>query len=504
MQTVLLAVIVVIPLQQSLQADPSLINLSNNAGLSLAPDIALSGKAVYIAWHDSTPTNDDIFFTASFDNGASFGSIINVSSNTGSSTDADVAASDGNVYVVWKDNALGNEEILLSMSNDRGASFGPPINLSNTAALSLQPQIVAAGDNVYVVWSDFQAYGAGDIFFTRSIDGGASFEDIMNLSFNVGASEEPRIAVFGNNVYVVWQDYSPGNSEVLFARSTDGGRSFGSLVNLSNTPVGSIGPDIAASGTNVYVIWSDFTAGNFEIFLRRSSDNGASFGNAVNLSMDARTSSNGAISTSNSDVYVVWRDETSGNPEILFRMSNDGGATFGSAINLSKNTGESVSPVIASSGTNVFVAWSDNTLGNPEILLKASTDKAAGFAELERETPAPALIAEEPKVEAAKVSVAIKQTKKVTLLAVKNSDDEPIFGVKIKLGEGKIKFVKSRGWDREKIDPSTVIVSTTDKPLFPNKSLIIILLSDNPNALHEWSAYGENNEEIASGSVAPS
>ena len=37
-------------------------------------------------------------------------------------------------------------------------------------------------------------------------------------------------------------------------------------------------------------------------------------------------------------VYVTWKDNTLGNDEIFFRVSNDSGITFSPAINLSNNT----------------------------------------------------------------------------------------------------------------------------------------------------------------------
>lgn len=40
-------------------------------------------------------------------------------------------------------------------SQDSGATFGSTINLSNNpASLSYNPQIVASGENVYIVWED--------------------------------------------------------------------------------------------------------------------------------------------------------------------------------------------------------------------------------------------------------------------------------------------------------------------------------------------------------------
>ena len=59
----------------------------------------------------------------------------------------------------------------------------------------------------------------------------------------------------------------------------------------------------------------------------------------------------------------------------------------------------------------------------------------------------PPTTAEEPKGERKQtyVSVAMKHKKKVSLVAVKNNSDEEIFGVQMKIDDGKIRFVKARG-----------------------------------------------------------
>jgi hypothetical protein len=44
------------------------------------------------------------------------------------------------------------------------------------------------------------------------------------------------IATSGNNIYIVWWDNKTGNNdEVMFKASTDGGKTFGDKINLSNT-----------------------------------------------------------------------------------------------------------------------------------------------------------------------------------------------------------------------------------------------------------------------------
>ena len=97
--------------------------------------------------------------------------------------------------------------------------------------------------------------GDGDIYFRTSTDGGATFSSTtINLSNSAGSSVDPKIAtVSGNNVYVVWSNFiTPGNFDILFKKSTDGGASFSDTpINLSNNTRSSSTPEIAAVASSV-------------------------------------------------------------------------------------------------------------------------------------------------------------------------------------------------------------------------------------------------------------
>ena len=45
------------------------------------------------------------------------------------------------------------------------------------------------------------------------------YNKILNLSNNTGISECPSIAI-SNHIYIVWEDITPGNHEILFTRGT--------------------------------------------------------------------------------------------------------------------------------------------------------------------------------------------------------------------------------------------------------------------------------------------
>ena len=79
-------------------------------------------------------------------------------------------------------------------------------------------------------------------------------------------STRPAIAVSGNTVHVVWDDNTPGNFDILYRRSTNGGVSFTEPIkNLSSNTGISFQPAIAVSGSNVHVVWEDETSGNSDI-----------------------------------------------------------------------------------------------------------------------------------------------------------------------------------------------------------------------------------------------
>ena len=95
------------------------------------------------------------------------------------------------------------------------------------------------------------------------------------------------IATSGNNVYIVWpSNKTTADFEIMFKASTDGGKTFGPKINLSNsTGIDSERPQIAAAGNNVYVSWWErANQTSNEPVLRVSNDSGKTFGEKIMLS----------------------------------------------------------------------------------------------------------------------------------------------------------------------------------------------------------------------------
>ena len=175
----------------------------------------------------------------------------------------------------------------------------------------------------------------------------------------------------------------------MFAKSLDNGNKFDKVVNnVSNSTGWSFGPRMAVFGSNVYVVWNENPHGKKgDIMFRRSNNNDTTFENKIT---DLSSGTEGdsfdqrivAVQSKNkvNDVYVVWSEyATNGNEKIHLRRSTDGGNTFDNITNLTSNNNNGSSqlaqlaqhPQIALSqnkdnNTNVYVAWDANTTANNE------------------------------------------------------------------------------------------------------------------------------------------
>jgi hypothetical protein len=176
------------------------------------PQIARSGNNVFILWHEFPDNFDpanpqpDVFLARSTDKGNTFKPRINLSNSpTEFSGAEDIAVSGTRVYVVWVEGG----EIAFRRDRENDGVFSNKITLNDVALGSVNnPQIVASGNNVYVVWETMVG-GQTDIFFSRSTNGGDSFKDTRAITTNAGDSLAPQIALLSDNqVLVAWRDDS--------------------------------------------------------------------------------------------------------------------------------------------------------------------------------------------------------------------------------------------------------------------------------------------------------
>jgi hypothetical protein len=134
-------------------------------------------------------------------------------------------------------------------------------------------------------------------------------------------SYSPTVYPRGSNVDVAWEDNRDGNFEIYHKRSTDCGLTWGPDERLTTDSATSVYPSIVADGENVHIVWFGL-GGGAGIFYLHSSDGGASWDPIDTLV--SGTCSSPFIDYAGPVLHVIWRDTRSGDTAIYYKRNMNG------------------------------------------------------------------------------------------------------------------------------------------------------------------------------------
>jgi len=257
-------------------------NLSPNTSSSVGPQIAVGvDGSINVVWQDTLNFRSVVYFSRSVNSGTSFSNPpTNISNDSGNSSSPQIALdSNGNINIVWVDDTPGHFAIMFRRS-DKSATFATSsINVSDDPTLTSQgdcdvPQIgVDANGNIELVWQHSPASSViHQIFSARSINGGTSFSvPPQNRSNDLGDATKPWLTVDASGGFNLgWQDTSVLQANIFFTHSLDAGATFSAPQNLSKDSGKSSDAQIAADKAgNLNVVWSDDASGVNQVLFSR-------------------------------------------------------------------------------------------------------------------------------------------------------------------------------------------------------------------------------------------
>lgn len=362
--------------------------LTDDNESSEIPSIAAIETNIHIAYVEFDG-NREIYYLRSTNSGQSWQSKLRLTNNSANSEAPSIAVSGVNVYIVWFDNRNGNYDIYYKFSTNNGVSWSSDINLVNNSANSYFPSISASGQIVNLAWYD---YRHGDfnpeIYFKRSSNGGITWGSDVRLTTDPNEDKFPSIVVSGNTSEVVWVDSRHGDWEIYLRRSSNSGANWNADIRLTNNSSTQWRPKVSLSGQFIHVIWQDNRSGVGQTYYRRSTDGGNTLSPEINLSSSTASAKNTSIHSSGMIVHAVWDDNRSGNDDIIYRRSTDGGATWGNIIHLTTNGSSSIAPDVVTLGRTVHVSFMDFRHSNWELYYKRdTTGNVIGITNISTEIP---------------------------------------------------------------------------------------------------------------------
>jgi hypothetical protein len=304
-----------------------------------------------------------------------------------------------------------------------------------------ETSIAVAGSHIAVGYNDSQQTGlaltAGSDLtgYSYSANGGASFTDggsLPNAPEFVNFGDPWLASTRAGDMYysTLALDSFNFNLDVAVAKSTDGGKTWGTPVPVyrppfrifyfADKPAIASGPDpVVRARDDLYATWDDFSANSTGFFaglpVAHSTDGGATWHRAYAKRFDL-TDLNGCsskqfigatpvVNPADGTLYVVAEKLVVNDPkckgtaplrsEWIFR-STDGGKTFGPGVKIASAT-EAVRggllflgpgrymrdlelPTIALRGNAIYVAWNDGALGRSHIRLATSINGGQTWA----------------------------------------------------------------------------------------------------------------------------
>jgi hypothetical protein len=285
---------------------------------------------------------------------------------------------DGKVFVVWSDNSAGVNEVYITASYDNGETFGEPVQLSMSGAAAIQPDVGIDANGVHVVWLDFRE-GVWQLLYRKSDDFGISWQPETVLFTNT-MEDETRASIGMWEPYIIVERgagmiaVSAQPVTIGAALSFDGGDTwdFEIIDNAAYFPVGVNGCRLstAAAVTWCDQAWSWGGTRNWEIFFKRSNDYGYDWftwrriSTNTSYSIQPNIDSNGVLRTG-----IAWADNQSGVFQIFFRRSINKGLTWYAPNIVTSSPGGAWQPDLAWDRTNgdVHLVWTDYRDGHGEL-----------------------------------------------------------------------------------------------------------------------------------------
>ena len=297
---------------------------------------------VYTAWMQYSGNGVSIYTRTSADGGTTWGPAAPLCSSCGKGEFDITLATSTSPGVVYATYMQGNH-IEFSKSTNHAASWTAPTQIS-VGTFGDKPWLTASanGQDLYVMWASH-----GNVDAVSSHNAGATFSAPIQVTNESNIYYYPNggtVLPNGTGVIVASEYPEKGNNtkmtgpiKIVAFRTTDGGatwqRTVADTLNTGATFATSSVTTVASDAAgNLVLLYSGSTSvgANGKVYVRRSTDSGATWGAAAEMT----TSAAGADATSvaaagkGNEFVITWMDKRGGAWNVWERQSTDGGASW--------------------------------------------------------------------------------------------------------------------------------------------------------------------------------
>lgn len=322
---------------------PETKNLTKSPGEAFGPSLAVTKKGTpraYIVYHDDNPGVNEAFLLRAKKKAKFKKPQILTPGGGGAFSPRIALDSNEALNVVYGDTTDGVRRVQFIRSEDLGVNFSEPLLISGSSTSAFEPEITVDPDDVInVAWED-AASGTSVIMFSRSNDGGATFSQPVQVSSGTGEATQAHIASdSAGRIHIVYmRQLGPEEIQVFYTRSADHGQTFSEPANISNKAEASVNKPVITTfeDSTVYVAFQNETRRDMQVYLMKSEDAGLTFSEPRQVSnannQCGRAHSAAMVVDSEGTLHMVWIDASRvqgcADEGILFYSNSKDGRRF--------------------------------------------------------------------------------------------------------------------------------------------------------------------------------
>jgi hypothetical protein len=344
--------------------------------------IASSGNSIHIVWRDYMDGTSGIYYKRSTNGGSTWSNDFKISGDSSYNFQPSIAVSGSNLHVIWDTYLNGNEHICYIRSTNGGASWDNLIQLSTSPDLGAGNSISCAGSFINIVWVEMRD-GNAELYYKKSTNNGTTWNQDTRVTNTPTISQVPSIGQSGSSVHIAWSESLNPGYEIYYKRSDDGGETWTTNLKLTggvNLPL-PWPQTMSVSGNNIHIAYPmQVIASDWDIFYRHSTNGGVTWLSESRITYILRPSTSPSIFSDGSLVHLAWVDLRNYEAGIYYTRSSDGGFTWMPDSKISNDTAGLDNPSITASSSGVHVAWNDNRDGNSEIYYKNNPTGNGNFS----------------------------------------------------------------------------------------------------------------------------
>jgi hypothetical protein len=346
------------------------LNVSHTTYGSYSPTIAYDSQGyAHAVWYGDGEVTTDWSIWYSNNRGGSWSTGKKITSGNDLRFPKIAIDSSDVLHVVYDDR--GVDEVMYIRSNDYGATWSTKYNISSTSGKASEVDLtVDAEDNIHAVWIDNRWAGGSLYQITYAKRTSGSWGAAERVQSQIGFNKAPSVTTTGTGgslkAHITFHG-KPSNespnymSEMYYVRGSSG--SWEAPKNLSNSSNdASYTPDIVSDGgTTLYVVWDETPPGGYhDIHMRRSTDNGTTWGSPYILVTNPDLSRYPGIAYGLGLVHMVYDDASAGYGDVFYVTYDPGSDDLSSPVNLAASSGSSKEGDVAvMSYCRVGSAWMD-------------------------------------------------------------------------------------------------------------------------------------------------